>query len=204
MKHGLGRGMLALVDENEIEQVDRSLVNTIDINKIIPNRYQPRKTFDNTALEELSDSIREKGVIQPVIVSELRDGRYELVAGERRWRASKMAGLLEIPAIIKDFSDEDRLEIALIENIQREDLNAVEEALAYKEIMERLNITQEELSKKIGKNRSSVANTLRLLKLPEFVREKIISEEITEGHARAVMMLEQIDEMIEGLRTTPH
>lgn len=196
MKHGLGRGMMALLDENTIQEVDKSQINVVQINHILPNRYQPRKTFNEAALRELADSIQEKGIIQPIIVSELGDGRYELVAGERRWRAAKMAGLLEVPAIIKDFSDEDRLEIALIENIQRENLNSVEEALAYKEIMERLAITQDELAKKVGKNRSSIANTLRLLKLPEYVREKIISGDITEGHGRAIMMLEDIDKMI--------
>lgn len=196
MKHGLGRGMLALMDENELQTVDKSQINVVDINKIIPNRYQPRKQFDEEALKELADSIREKGVIQPVIVTELGDGRYELVAGERRLRASRMAGLMDMPVIIRDFSDEDKLEIALIENIQREDLNAIEEALAYKEIMDRLKISQEELAKKVGKNRSSIANTLRLLKLPEFVREKIISRELTEGHARAVLVLEDVDQMI--------
>lgn len=196
MKHGLGRGMMALMDENELQEIDKSQINIVDINKVVPNRYQPRKQFDEEALRELCDSIREKGVIQPVIVTELGDGRYELVAGERRLRAARMAGLMDMPVIIRDFSDEDKLEIALIENIQREDLNSIEEALAYKEIMERLQISQEELAKKVGKNRSSIANTLRLLKLPEYVREKITADEITEGHARAVLMLEDVDQMI--------
>jgi ParB family transcriptional regulator, chromosome partitioning protein len=196
MKHGLGRGMFALVDENELKEVDKSQVNVIDIQKIMPNRYQPRKNFDEESLKELADSIKEKGVIQPVIVTDLGNGRYELVAGERRLRASRMAGLIEIPVIIKDFSDEDKIEIALIENIQREDLNPIEEAMAFKEIIEKLNINQDELAKKIGKNRSSIANTLRLLKLPETIREKVIKGEITEGHARAVMMLEDVDKMI--------
>lgn len=166
MKHGLGRGMMALVDENEFHEIDKNQINSVDINTIIPNRYQPRKNFNEESLKELSDSIKEKGVIQPIIVSDLGDGRYELIAGERRLKAAKLAGLFEIPVIIKAISDEDKLEIALIENIQREDLNSIEEALAYKELMERLNLTQEDLAKKIGKNRSSIANTLRLLKLP--------------------------------------
>ena len=139
------------------EEINRA--DTIDINKIMPNRYQPRKMFNEDALKQLAESIRDKGVLQPIIVTELGDGRYELVAGERRWRASKMAGLLEIPAIVKDFSDEDKLEIALIENIQREDLNPLEKAEAFKEIIERLNLSQDDLAKKIGKDRTSVTNT---------------------------------------------
>jgi len=196
MKHGLGRGMMSLVGENEFEIPANGQIDNIKIENIIPNRYQPRTVFDTDALNELADSIREKGVIQPVIVSNLGDGRYELVAGERRWRASKIAGLDEIPAIIKDFSDEDRLEIALIENIQRQDLNSIEQAKAYKEIMERLSINQDELAKKIGKNRSTIANTLRLLKLPEFIRNKISDGSISEGHARAILTIEDIDKMI--------
>ncbi len=197
MKHGLGKGMMALLDEQTSVSEENRNIGTIDINKIIPNRYQPRKTFNEKALKELADSIKEKGVIQPIIVSELGNGKYELVAGERRLKAAKMAGLLEIPAVIKDFSDEDRLEIALIENIQREDLNPVEKALAYQEVMERLNVSQEEFAKKIGKDRSSVANTLRLLKLPEYVRSKVASGELSEGHARAILMIEDIDSMID-------
>jgi len=197
MKHGLGKGMMALLDEQTPVLEDKKNVSTIDINTVIPNRYQPRKTFDEKALQELADSIREKGVIQPIIVSELGNGKYELVAGERRLRAAKMAGLLEIPAIVKDFSDEDRLEIALIENIQREDLNPLEKAQAYQEVMERLGISQEEFAKKIGKDRSSVANTLRLLKLPEYIKGKISTGEMSEGHARAILMIEDIDLMID-------
>ncbi|MCX7882361.1 MAG: ParB/RepB/Spo0J family partition protein [Brevinematales bacterium] len=197
-KHGLGKGMLALVDEHILDQeVQKGNIQMIDVGKILPNKHQPRKFFGENELRELADSIREKGVIQPILVTDLGNGRYELVAGERRWRAAKMAGLLEIPAIVKDFSEEDKLEIALIENIQREDLNPIEEALAYREIMEKLNLSQDELAQRIGKNRSSIANTLRLLKLPESVQQKIIQKEITEGHARAILMLSDIDKMIQ-------
>ncbi len=196
MKHGLGKGMLALMDENTVEEIEKSQIVKLPIDKIMPNRYQPRKHFDENALEELANSIKENGIIQPIIVSELGNGNYEIVAGERRWKAAKIAGLTEIPAIIRDCNEDERLEIALIENIQREDLNPIEEALAYKEILERLSITQDELSKKIGKNRVSITNTLRLLKLPEYVREKIISGELSEGHARVVLSLEEIDKMI--------
>ncbi|OHD59149.1 MAG: hypothetical protein A2014_06020 [Spirochaetes bacterium GWF1_49_6] len=200
-KKRLGKGMMALVDEMSDSQPDAKDIGVIDIDRIIPNRYQPRKTISEGALKELADSIREKGVIQPVIVSELGDGRYELVAGERRWRASKLAGLLEIPAIIRDYSEEERIEIALIENIQREDLNAMEVAMAYKEIMERIGLTQEQLSQKIGKNRSTVTNTLRLLKLPEYIRDRVMNGELTEGHARAILSIEDIDGQLNLAKT---
>ncbi len=197
-KHGLGKGMLALVDENILEEeAQKGNIQMIDVGKILPNKHQPRKFFGENELKELADSIKEKGVIQPILVTDLGNGRYELVAGERRWRAAKMAGLLEIPAIVRDFSEEDKLEIALIENIQREDLNPIEEALAYKEIMEKLHLSQDELAQRIGKNRSSVANTLRLLKLPESIQEKLIRKELTEGHARAILMLSDVDKMIQ-------
>jgi len=197
-KHGLGKGMFALVDENILEEEGKKNdILMIDVAKILPNKHQPRKFFGENELKELADSIKEKGVIQPVLVTDLGNGRYELVAGERRWRAAKMAGLLEIPAIVRDFSEEDKLEIALIENIQREDLNPIEEALAYKEIMEKLGLSQDELAQKIGKNRSSIANTLRLLKLPEAVQQKIIHHELTEGHARAILMLSSVDKLIQ-------
>lgn len=196
IKRGLGKGMMALVDENELEKVDPKETAMVPVNRVIPNRYQPRKEFDQHSLQDLADSIRQKGVLSPILVSELGDGRYELVAGERRLRASKLAGLSEIPALIKDFSEEDRLEIALIENIQREDLNPLEVALAYKEIMEKMNFSQEDLAAKVSKSRAAVANTLRLLKLPDFVQERIARGEISEGHARAVLSLENIDDQI--------
>jgi ParB family chromosome partitioning protein len=196
LKKGLGKGMRALVDENELESSGYA-ENLIDINNIIPNRFQPRKSFHDDTLRELAASIKEKGVIQPVIVSELGDGRYELVAGERRLRAAKIAGLHNIPAIIKDYSEEDRLEIALIENIQREDLNPVEIALAYKEIMERLDLKQEELAQTVGKSRTTVANTLRLLKLPSYIRDLVVDGELTEGHARAILSITDVDKMID-------
>ncbi len=197
MKHGLGRGMMALLDEQEEGQDFTGQTTAIDINKIMPNRYQPRKNFNEESLKELAESIHEKGILQPIIVTELGDGRYELVAGERRLRAAKIAGLLEIPVLIRNFSEEDRLEIALVENIQREDLNPLEKAEAFREIIERLNISQDDFAKKIGKDRSSVANTLRLLKLPEFVREKLVEGLISEGHARAILSIEDLDKILD-------
>jgi ParB family chromosome partitioning protein len=196
MKHGLGKGMLALIDENTLSEIEQNQVVKIPVENIIPNRYQPRKKFNEETLKELAISIKENGIIQPVIVSNLGNGKYELIAGERRWKAAQLAGIPEIPAIIRDCSENERLEIALVENIQREDLNPIEEALAYKEILERLSITQDELAQKIGKNRSSITNTLRLLKLPEYIKEMLISGALTEGHARAILALEDIDKMI--------
>jgi ParB family chromosome partitioning protein len=196
MKHGLGKGMLALIDENTVSEIEQNQIVKIPVENIIPNRYQPRKKFNEETLKELAISIKENGIIQPVIVSNLGNGKYELIAGERRWKAAQLAGIPEIPAIIRDCSENERLEIALVENIQREDLNPIEEALAYKEILERLSITQDELAQKIGKNRSSITNTLRLLKLPEYIKEMLISGALTEGHARAILALEDIDKMI--------
>jgi ParB family chromosome partitioning protein len=196
MKHGLGKGMLALIDENTVSEIEQNQIVKIPVENIIPNRYQPRKKFNEETLKELAISIKENGIIQPVIVSNLGNGKYELIAGERRWKAAQLAGIPEIPAIIRDCSENERLEIALVENIQREDLNPIEEALAYKEILERLSITQDELAQKIGKNRSSITNTLRLLKLPEYIKEMLISGVLTEGHARAILALEDVDKMI--------
>ena len=196
MKHGLGKGMLALIDENTVSEIEQNQIVKIPVENIIPNRYQPRKKFNEETLKELAISIKENGIIQPVIVSNLGNGKYELIAGERRWKAAQLAGIPEIPAIIRDCSENERLEIALVENIQREDLNPIEEALAYKEILERLSITQDELAQKIGKNRSSITNTLRLLKLPEYIKEMLITGVLTEGHARAILALEDIDKMI--------
>jgi ParB family chromosome partitioning protein len=196
MKHGLGKGMLALIDENTVTEIEQNQIVKIPVENIIPNRYQPRKKFNEETLKELAISIKENGIIQPVIVSNLGNGKYELIAGERRWKAAQLAGIPEIPAIIRDCSENERLEIALVENIQREDLNPIEEALAYKEILERLSITQDELAQKIGKNRSSITNTLRLLKLPEYIKEMLITGVLTEGHARAILALEDVDKMI--------
>ncbi len=196
-KRGLGKGMRALVHENELDKFDIKDANLIPVDKVIPNRFQPRREFNKEALQDLADSIKKKGVFQPILVSSLGDGSYELVAGERRLRASKLAGLKEIPAIIRDYSDEDRLEIALIENIQREDLNSMEVAHAYKEIMDRLKLNQEQLAQTVSKSRTAVANTLRLLNLPDFVQKKVSEGAISEGHARTVLSLDNIDKMIE-------
>src|SRR5699024_765373 len=175
--------------------VDQSLVEEVSINDLRPNPYQPRKTFDADAIEELKISILEYGIVQPLIVRKSIKG-YEIVAGERRFRAAKEAGLKVVPAIVKELDDEKMMEIALLENLQREDLSIIEEALAYKNLIEQLNLTQEELSKKLGKSRSHIANTIRLLSLPEEVTHLINSNELSMGHARALLGLKNKDNTI--------
>jgi len=186
-KTGLGKGMGALLPVVEKEQTSYFIC---PIEEIKPNRAQPRKTFTSEKLEELAASIREKGVIQPLVVLK-RAGHYEIIAGERRWRAAQKAGLHEVPVVIQDVSENTALEMALIENIQREDLNAIEEAQAYRSLMEKIFLSQEELAKRVGKDRSTVANSLRLLKLPDDVQRDIVTERLSMGHARALLALEQ-------------
>lgn len=185
MDKKLGRGLSALIPET----VDTSeKVSRLKIGSIKPNKYQPRKKFNEEKLRELVESIREKGVIQPVIVRQV-DGGYELIAGERRFKAVSKLGYEEIPAIVKDVSDSDSLQMSLIENIQREELNPIEEAGAYKELLERFNFSQDDISKAVGKDKSTVSNTLRLLALPELVRRYIEDDLITMGHAKAILSL---------------
>ena len=182
-----GKGLDALFD-SEIKsvshQVSKDTVQLIDINKIEPNRLQPRKQFEENALEELAESIKQYGVIQPVVVKAVED-YYELIAGERRWRASKIAGIKKIPAIIKEYDSEKIFEIALVENLQREDLNPMEEAAGYKKISEDFGLNQEEIAKRVGKSRSAVANAMRLLNLDERVQNFVKEGKISSGHARA-------------------
>ena len=184
-KSGLGRGMAALLPV--IEERGRVFFSC-PIEEIRPLRVQPRKTFTIGKLEELAASIREKGIIQPLVVRKKAD-HYELIAGERRWRAAQKAGLHEVPVVIQDVSDHTALEMALVENIQREDLNAVEEAEAYQALMDSLDLSQEELAKRVGKERSTVANSLRLLKLPSEIKQDIVEERLTMGHGRTLLPL---------------
>jgi len=183
---GLGKGMGALLPVVEKEQTSYFIC---PIEEIKPNRAQPRKTFTSEKLEELAASIREKGIIQPIVVIK-KGTHFEIIAGERRWRAAQKAGLHEVPVVIQDVSENTALEMALIENIQREDLNAVEEAHAYCSLMEKIGLSQEELARRVGKDRSTVANSIRLLKLPEDVQRDIVAERLTMGHARALLSLE--------------
>ncbi|MFH1594675.1 MAG: ParB/RepB/Spo0J family partition protein [Candidatus Omnitrophota bacterium] len=189
MQKRLGKGLGALIPEQPIvAEKSAGNIDNIDVKLIKPNKSQPRKKFDNEKLGELKDSIREKGIIQPIIVRPVEDG-YELIAGERRLRAIKELGYEKIPAIIKEVSDADSLELALIENIQREGLNPVEEANAYKELVERFNFSQDEISKAVGKDKSTISNTLRLLTLPALIQDYISQNLISLGHAKAVLAL---------------
>ena len=188
-KGGLGKGLDALFVENDTG--DTSSV-TLRISEIEPNREQPRKYFDEEALTELADSIRQHGVIQPLLVRPMENGTYQLVAGERRWRASRMAGLTEVPVVIKDLSEIEAMELALIENLQRQDLNPIEEAVGFQQLMERYSMTQEQVASRVGKSRPAVANALRLLNLPEQVVAMVQSGEVSPGHARALLKLEEI------------
>lgn len=187
-KRGLGRGLDALFVDNASETENKNGIQ-LKISEISPNRNQPRSYFDEAALEELSQSIKEHGVLQPIMVRPLGEGGYQIVAGERRWRASRLAGLTVIPAIVRDLSDEQVVEIALVENLQRENLNPIEEAEGYRDLMERCNLTQEKAAERVGRSRSAVANSLRLLTLPESVVGLLKNGSITTGHAKAVLSL---------------
>ncbi len=182
---GLGKGLGALMLENNVD--DMVSTSTLPINEIIPNKEQPRKTFDEGALQELADSITVHGVLQPLLVRPLLSGGYQLIAGERRWRASRMAGLKEVPVIIKELSDSEAMEIAIIENLQREDLNPIEEAEGLQALIDKCDYTQEQVAVSVGKSRPAIANALRLLKLPEEVRQMTKEGEISAGHARALL-----------------
>ncbi len=196
-RQALGRGLDSLIPvEADLEQTPGGPRQELPIDLIAPNPFQPRKDFPPQELEELAASVREQGVIQPLIVRTRTDGTYELVAGERRLRAAKLAGLAQVPVLIRQASDAESLEIALIENIQREDLNPVDEAQAYQQLMSQFQLSQEEMAKKVGKDRSSVANTLRLLKLPEGVLGMVASGRLSEGHARAILSLDSDEAML--------
>lgn len=192
-KGGLGRGLDSLFDENA---ADAGGAVEVNINDIEPNRGQPRKDFDEKALSELADSIAQHGLIQPIVVKPTVDGRYSIIAGERRWRACRLAGLNEVPVIIKDADEQTLMEIALIENLQREDLNAVEEALGYRSLIDGYGLTQDEVAKQMGKSRSAVTNALRLLSLNDTELEALRRGTITAGHARALLSCE--DEEMRG------
>lgn len=188
-KGGLGKGLDALMgigDSAEIMLKDNDVVTELKITQIIPDKNQPRKDFDNDKIKALSDSIAENGVIQPLIVSDEKNGFYRIVAGERRWRAAKMAGIEAVPVVIRDYSLEQSVSVSLVENLQREDLNAIEEAYGYKRLMDEFGLTQAQVAEKVGKSRPSVANSLRLLTLPENIRDMVVYGEISSGHARAI------------------
>jgi len=194
---GLGKGMAALLQVTETVDESKNYF-VCPIEKIRPNRHQPRKHFSPEKLDELAASIREQGIIQPLIVTRQDDG-YEIIAGERRWRAAQKAGLHDIPVVIREASPDTVMELALIENIQRQDLNAIEEAQAYRSLVEHFSISQEDVARRVGKNRTTVTNALRLLKLPDEIQRDIVEERLSMGHARALLALESA-ELIEKAR----
>lgn len=192
---GLGKGLGALMLENNADSMVST--STLSINEIVPNKDQPRKTFDEVALQELADSIKQHGVLQPLLVRPMLTGGYQLVAGERRWRASRLAELKEVPVIIKELSDTEAMEIAIIENLQREDLNPIEEAEGLQALIDKCGYTQEEVAVSVGKSRPAITNALRLLKLPEQVRAMAKDGVISAGHARALLGFESSAMMLE-------
>ncbi|MBR4513504.1 MAG: ParB/RepB/Spo0J family partition protein [Lachnospiraceae bacterium] len=209
-KSALGKGLNNLIPTGDstdtatkaepkvqIKEVIKEAVQTLPINKVEPNRDQPRKNFNQDKLEELADSISKHGIVQPLIVKKRRN-YYEIVAGERRWRAAKSLGLKEVPVVIKDYSDKEIMEIALIENLQREDLNPIEEALAYQGLIEENKLTQDEVAEKVSKSRSTIANALRLLKLDQRVQQMLIDDMLTTGHVRALITVTDPDAQYEA------
>ena len=181
--------MDALISTEEVKTQGSSSINNVEVDKIKPNPNQPRREFDHQALQDLSDSIRQIGLVQPITIRDMQDGTYIIIAGERRWRASQMAGLTSIPAYIRTVDDENMMEMALVENIQREDLNPMEIALAYQHLLEQYDMTQERLSERVGKSRSAVTNYRRLLKLPGDIQVALENKELDMGHARALLSL---------------
>lgn len=194
-KGGLGKGLDSLITDKNISMNGKGSIQEktseikVKITKVEPNKEQPRKSFDEDALIELSESIKQFGILQPLLVQDKKD-YYEIIAGERRWRAAKMAGLKEVPVIIKDFTEQEVVEISLIENIQRENLNPIEEAIAYKRLLTEFNLKQDEVAERVSKSRTAVTNSMRLLKLDEKVQQMVIDEMLTTGHARALLGIE--------------
>ncbi len=201
-RSGLGKGLDSLIPTQALkpgdqaaQQKEEKKETIVKLSKVEPNRSQPRKNFDEAALEELADSIRQFGVITPIIVQDKKT-HYEIVAGERRWRAARMAGLKEIPVIIREYTDAELAEIALIENIQREDLNPVEEALAYQRLIEEFHLKQEEVAQVVSKSRTTITNSLRLLKLPEEIQQMLAQDQLSMGHARALLGVEDTEKQL--------
>src|SRR5947207_15377709 len=196
-RKALGRGLSALLGTSDLET---DQLREIDIERILPNSHQPRKSFDEDALNELANSIREHGLVQPIVVRPLEDGFFQLIAGERRWRASQRVGLVKIPAIIRESGEHAALEIALIENLQREDLNPIEEAQAYERLINDFGLTQEEVARRVGKSRTTIANMLRLLRLPIEVQQWLRENRLTPGHAKALLSLSDLNAILDSAR----
>jgi ParB family transcriptional regulator, chromosome partitioning protein len=196
-RKALGRGLNALLGTPDLEGEQ---LREIDIDRILPNSHQPRKTFEEESLNELADSIREHGLVQPIVVRPLEDGFFQLIAGERRWRASQRAGLSRVPAVIRDAGEHAALELALIENLQREDLNPMEEAQAYERLIADFGMTQEEVARRVGKNRATISNMLRLLKLPPEVQQWLRENRLSTGHAKALLSLNDLDAILDSAK----
>lgn len=196
-RKALGRGLSALLGTPTPETLESEGLKEIDIDRIVPNTQQPRKHFGEEALNELADSIRVHGVIQPIVVQPLPDNFYQIVAGERRWRAAQRAGLMRLPAVVRESALDSSLEIALIENLQREDLNPIEEAQAYEKLIADFGLTQEEVARRVGKSRAAIANMLRLLRLPPEVQQWISENRLTTGHAKALLSLSDLGAVVD-------
>lgn len=196
-RKALGRGLSALLGTPDLEA---DHLREIDIDRVLPNSHQPRKNFDEEALNELANSIREHGVVQPVVVRPLEDGFFQLIAGERRWRAAQRAGLGRVPAVVREAGEHAALELALIENLQREDLNPIEEAQAYERLIVDFGMTQEEVAQRVGKNRATIANMLRLLRLPPEVQQWLRENRLTTGHAKALLSLNDLDAILDSAK----
>lgn len=192
----LNQSFNSIFDDNSFDE-DEEGISTLKLTDIEPNKSQPRKNFDIEALKTLADSIRQNGVIQPLLVRSMPDGTYQIVAGERRWRAAKMAGLTEVPVLVKELSDLQAQQIALIENLQRENLNPIEEANGYKELMDKFGMTQEDVARVVGKARSSIANSLRLLNLPPIIAEMVSNNELSTGHCKVLLGVKETKDMVE-------
>lgn len=197
-KGGLGKGLNAIFMENESE--DKNSTITLKVSEIEPNREQPRRDFDDKALAELADSIAQHGVLQPLLVRPLLGGGYQIVAGERRWRASRMAGLQEVPVVVRELTDSQTMELALIENLQRQDLSPVEEALGYKDLMSNYGLSQDDVAQSVGKSRPAVTNAIRLLNLPHEVLELISSGKISAGHGRTLLAYKNEEEQLKAAK----
>lgn len=194
-KTGLGKGLDTLIPSKKVEEPVSTVIKSeemVDINSIEPNKEQPRKLFNEDSLIELSESIKQHGIVQPLVVTK-KDDYFKIIAGERRWRAAKLAGLKKVPVVVKDYSPQEIMEIALIENIQREDLNPVEEATAYQRLIQEYNLKQDEVAERVSKSRTAITNSLRLLKLDERVQNMLIEENISSGHARALLAIKDVE-----------
>jgi len=193
---GLGKGLSALISEDSMTDIGQAFIPDLEVDKIVPNPYQPRTAIDPATLQDLADSIREHGIIEPLIVTKKNENKYELIAGERRWRASKLAKIKKVPAVIKEASPRQMLELAIVENVQRKDLNPLEEAMAFEQLTTMYNMGHKEIAAKVGYSRPAIANKIRLLSLPKEIKQFLVDEKISEGHARALLGLKHKESML--------